>query len=57
MFNKRKDNQCEAKVLAVNDRGVLLEAKWAKNNRNIVFVSESYFERKYGKDARSLVAV
>jgi hypothetical protein len=47
MFIKRKDGQCEAKVLArVGDR-VLIEAKWPKNNRNIVFVTEAYFAEKY----------
>lgn len=55
MFIQRKDKQCETRVLAVNDRGVLVEAKWPKNNRNIVFVSPEYFLRKYGKEAHTLV--
>ncbi len=55
MYHKRLDKQCEAHVMAVNERGVLIEAKWPKNNRNVLFVSEAYFTRKYGKDARQYV--
>lgn len=52
-FIKRKDNQCQARVLAVNERGVLVEAKWLKNNSNICFLTESYFAANYGRDART----
>jgi hypothetical protein len=47
MYIQRKDKQCEAKVLARVDGRVLIEAKWGKTNRNIVFVSETYFAEKY----------
>lgn len=47
MYIKRKDNGCEAKVLARVDGRVLIEARWPKNNRNIVFVSAEYFAEKY----------
>jgi hypothetical protein len=48
MFHKRKDKGCEAKVMAVVGNRVLIEAKWPKNNRNIVFVDKDYFEARYG---------
>jgi hypothetical protein len=48
MFHKRKDKGCEARVMAVVGDRVLIEAKWPKNNRNIVFVGRDYFEEKYG---------
>jgi len=48
MFYKRKDKGCEAKVMAVVGDRVLIEAKWPKNNRNIVFVGKGYFEERYG---------
>lgn len=44
----RKDRQVEARVLAVNERGVLLDARWKPNNRNVVMVDHDYFARKYG---------
>lgn len=48
---QRKDRQVEAKVLAVTDRGVLIDARWGQNNRNVVNVSKEYFKRKYGVEA------
>lgn len=48
MYHKRKDKGCEAKVLAVVDERVLIESKWPKNNTNILFVSRSYFQERYG---------
>lgn len=48
MFHKRKDRGCEAKVMAVVGDRVLIEARWPKNNRNIVFVGREYFQEKYG---------
>lgn len=50
-FIQRKDRQCEARVLAVRDGRVLIEAKWPKNNRNILFVTAEYFTSKYGSEA------
>jgi hypothetical protein len=55
MFIKRKDNGCESRVLAVTpgkNHGVLIEARWGKNQRNIVNVSEEYFLQKYGREAK-----
>jgi hypothetical protein len=52
---QRKDKQCHARVIAVNEQGVLIEATWGKDNRNTLFVSEEYFKRKYGRDATTLV--
>lgn len=50
MYIKRKDRQCEARVLGVTeDNRVLVEARWNKGkNVNIVYLSEDYFTRKYG---------
>ena len=56
MFHQRKDKQCEAKVLGINGNRVLIESKWPKNNRNILFVTKEYFQKRYGKDATQLVA-
>lgn len=53
----RKDRGCRSKVLAVNERGVLIEAHWGKDNVNTCFVPEDYFKRKYGVDARSILKV
>jgi hypothetical protein len=47
MYIKRKDGGCEAKVLARVNGRVLIEARWPKNNRNIVFVREDYFAANY----------
>lgn len=50
MFIKRKDNQCETKVLAVADDRVLVHAKWNKGkNQNICYLPLEYFVRKYGR--------
>jgi len=50
MFHKRKDGKCEAKVMAVVGDRVLVESKWPKNNRNILFLSIDYFRTRYGKE-------
>jgi hypothetical protein len=48
MFYKRKDKNCEARILAdVGDR-FLIESRWPKNNTNILFVSKAYFKERYG---------
>lgn len=47
-FHRRKDRGCEARVMAVVGNRILVEAKWPKNNRNIVFLDREYFENKYG---------
>jgi Ni,Fe-hydrogenase III component G len=55
MYIKRKDKGCESRVLAVTPGkkyGVLIEARWDKNQRNIVNVSEEYFREKYGREAK-----
>lgn len=50
MFYKRKDKGCEAKVMAVVGERVLIESRWPKNGRNILFVSKDYFQERYGID-------
>ena len=50
MFIKRKDGKCEAKVMAVVGDRVLVEARWPKNNRNILFLGLNYFRERYGKE-------
>ena len=52
MYIKRLDKGCESRILGTYDGKVLLEARWpvgAKNQqRNVVEISQEYFERKYG---------
>lgn len=61
MTYERLDKACRARVLAVTDDQVLMEAFWSAQKhdekrfnvrhgvaQNIVHVSKSYFEKKYG---------
>ncbi len=53
MFIKRKDGQCETKVLAVDheNKRVLVQSRWNKGkNQNIVHLPFAYFIEKYGRE-------
>ena len=55
MYHKRLDRGCESRVLGSYDGKILIEARWPvgakQQQRNIVEVTQEYFERKYGLQA------